>query len=552
MRQGGARRAIPPPAAPPLTLLAVAVLALLSLAGRLRCDAAAAEADAPPDYGTALSKSLLYFEAQRSGRLPYGQRVRWRGHSGLTDGLQQGVDLVGGYYDAGDHVKFGLPMAFTITMLAWGAIEFGDDVRAAGEWGHALEAIKWGTDYFVKAHTEPFVYWAEVGDGDTDHYCWQRPEDMTTSRQAYRVDKDNPGSDLVAETAAALAAASLVFRGSSSDPRHRDYADLLLRHARQLFEFADTHRGNYDSSIKQAHSFYTSVSGYRDELLWAALWLHRATGEDAYLRYAVDQQAGGGAGWPMTEFSWENKYAGLQVLAAKLLLDGDPQGAQHRAVLEQYRAKAEHYLCACLGRNNGSNVHRSPGGMLYVREWNNLQYASSAAFLLTVYSSYLARAGASLRCPDAPAAVPPSELLALARSQADYILGRNPLRMSYMVGYGARFPLRVAPPRRVHRVAQGRQPLHRVRAGLRRLVRPRPAQPQRARRRHRRRAQPPRRVQGRQEELRADRGVHIQHRAHGRRLRQAAPPVDDGGGGELLVKFGGVRPRPRDGTVGQV
>ena len=69
---------------------------------------------------------------------------------------------MGGYYDAGDHVKFGLPMAFTVTMLSWGAIEFGDDVAAAGEWGHALEAIKWGTDYFVKAHTEPFVYWAEV------------------------------------------------------------------------------------------------------------------------------------------------------------------------------------------------------------------------------------------------------------------------------------------------------------------------------------------------------------------------------------------------------
>jgi hypothetical protein len=117
---------------------------------------------APPDYGAALSKSLLYFEAQRSGRLPHNQRVPWRGHSGLTDGLQQGVDLVGGYYDAGDHVKFGLPMAFTVTMLAWGAIDFADDVQAAGEWGHTLEAIKWGTDYFVKAHTDPFVYWAEV------------------------------------------------------------------------------------------------------------------------------------------------------------------------------------------------------------------------------------------------------------------------------------------------------------------------------------------------------------------------------------------------------
>lgn len=43
------------------------------------------------DYMDALSKSLLYFESQRSGRLPYNQRVTWRDHSGLTDGLEQGV-----------------------------------------------------------------------------------------------------------------------------------------------------------------------------------------------------------------------------------------------------------------------------------------------------------------------------------------------------------------------------------------------------------------------------------------------------------------------------
>lgn len=45
------------------------------------------------DYADALTKSLLYFEAQRSGRLPYNQRVTWRDHSGLTDGLEQGVRL---------------------------------------------------------------------------------------------------------------------------------------------------------------------------------------------------------------------------------------------------------------------------------------------------------------------------------------------------------------------------------------------------------------------------------------------------------------------------
>jgi len=298
---------------------ALLLLLLLGVAVGGRGSGAAAEVEegeeeAAVDYGAALSKSLLYFEAQRSGRLPHNQRVRWRGHSGLTDGLQQGVDLVGGYYDAGDHVKFGLPMAFTVTMLSWGAIEFGDDVAAAGEWGHALEAIKWGTDYFVKAHTEPFVYWAEVGDGDTDHYCWQRPEDMTTSRQAYRIDRDNPGSDLAGETAAALAAASIVFRRSNPH-----YSHLLLHHAQQLFEFGDRYRGTYDSSIAEVRSYYASVSGYRDELLWAALWLHRATGRAEYLDYAAAMaDEFGGVGWAMTEFSWDVKYAGVQVLAAKV------------------------------------------------------------------------------------------------------------------------------------------------------------------------------------------------------------------------------------------
>lgn len=69
---------------------------------------------------------------------------------------------MGGYYDAGDNVKFGLPMAFTMTMLSWGVIEYEGVIVGAGEFGHALEAIKWGTDYFIKAHTQPNVLWAEV------------------------------------------------------------------------------------------------------------------------------------------------------------------------------------------------------------------------------------------------------------------------------------------------------------------------------------------------------------------------------------------------------
>jgi hypothetical protein len=69
---------------------------------------------------------------------------------------------VGGYYDAGDHVKFGFPMAYAVTMLSWGVLEFEKEMVAADDLNRALDAIRWGTNYFLKAHTEPNVLWVQV------------------------------------------------------------------------------------------------------------------------------------------------------------------------------------------------------------------------------------------------------------------------------------------------------------------------------------------------------------------------------------------------------
>ncbi|XP_024536388.1 endoglucanase 6 [Selaginella moellendorffii] len=411
-----------------LTCIASLACIFISLSGRSASAAAF-------DYGEALSKSILFYEAQRSGRLPDHQRVTWRSHSGLEDGKASGVDLSGGYYDAGDNVKFGLPMAFTITMLSWSVVEYRDQIAKSGELGNTLGAIKWGTDYFLKSHTEPNVLWGQVGEGQSDHACWQRPEDMTTSRQAYRLDPSRPGSDLAGETAAAMAAASMAFRGSQAS-----YSNLLLTHAKQLFNFADTYRGKYDSSIPVAQKFYSSRSGYADELLWAAIWLHRATGEQKYLDYVAKNAAVlGGTGWSITEFSWDIKYAGVQVLASKVLLDG--KAGSYKSVLEQYQSKAEYFLCACLQQNSGAQVQRTPGGLMFIRQWNNMQYVTSASFLLTVYSDYLTSTGNTLRCNGR--AVNPSQLLNLARSQVDYILGDNPRATSYLVGFGFNYPRQV-------------------------------------------------------------------------------------------------------------
>jgi endoglucanase len=70
------------------------------------------------------------------------------------------VDLVGGYYDAGDNIKFGFPMAFTTTMLAWSVVEFGDSM--GDELQNAKAAIRWATDYFVKATAHPGKIFVQV------------------------------------------------------------------------------------------------------------------------------------------------------------------------------------------------------------------------------------------------------------------------------------------------------------------------------------------------------------------------------------------------------
>ena len=46
------------------------------------------------DYKDALSKSILFFEGQRSGILPPNQKLTWRKDSALKDRSEQNVSIV--------------------------------------------------------------------------------------------------------------------------------------------------------------------------------------------------------------------------------------------------------------------------------------------------------------------------------------------------------------------------------------------------------------------------------------------------------------------------
>jgi len=66
-------------------------------------------------------------------------------------------------------------------MMAWGMVESSEGYKKGNEWTNALAALKWGTDFLIKAHPTPNEFYVQVGDGTIDHNYWGRPEDWTTS-----------------------------------------------------------------------------------------------------------------------------------------------------------------------------------------------------------------------------------------------------------------------------------------------------------------------------------------------------------------------------------
>jgi endoglucanase len=300
-------------------------------------------------------------------------------------------------------------MASSMTMLSWGVNEYRDAYAQMGQLDEALEAIKWGTDYILKAHVtengETKAFWGQVGSGHVDHAYWGPPETMTMERPAFKIDAQNPGSDLAAEAAAALASASLAFRSTDAN-----YADRLLENAIQLYEFADTHRGKYSDSITDASSFYNSWSGYQDELVWGATWLYKATGDNSYLDKAESYYQGVNRTWTQ---SWDDKAYGAAILLAQ------------ETGKARYRNDVEGWL-DYWSDDSGAGITYTDGGLAWLDQWGALRYSANTAFLAGIY-------GDTVNDPN-------NRYSDFAEDQIDYILGENPNNRSYVVGFGENSP----------------------------------------------------------------------------------------------------------------
>ena len=226
------------------------------------------------NYAEALQKSIYFYEAQKSGPGVTGGRVIWRGDASLMDTVvplqpigpdgtgtnmsqdfidahrqwldpegKGTVDVSGGFYDAGDHVKFGLPQGYTASTLGWALYEFKQAFVDTGLETPMLDILRWFTDYFIRStfrneQGDIIAFSYHVGDGNLDHNVWSPPEVQKIPRPVHFATTETPASDACADAAAALTLMYLNVR--ETDPT---YAATCLDIAQALYFFASTNRG---------------------------------------------------------------------------------------------------------------------------------------------------------------------------------------------------------------------------------------------------------------------------------------------------------------------
>ncbi|KAI8369109.1 Six-hairpin glycosidase-like protein [Choanephora cucurbitarum] len=378
------------------------------------------------NYAEVLHKSYLFYHAQRSGPLPY-QRLAWRSDSCKVCVGEFGEDLSKGWYEAANTMKWGLPIGWTLTQLAFNIMVFEDSMKSVDELAEGLELIKWGADYIANAHYNDTYIVGQLGTSaigpisksaglDVDFNYFGPPEEFEQwvptglPHKAYYITPENPSSEIVGEYSAALAASSLVWR-----KHNQTYADFLLNKSKRLFKFAIDHPGSYvtsrDNAFQWATFWYPSTH-YEDELAWSAAWLYAATRDDYYLKQIDTLYTNASDSW--NEYSWDEKGGGLHVLLYTLTKD------------PKYYKNAMTYFNQFLP-NPKQVVKFTPRGLAYIEHWGSVGYSGNVAFLMMAFAKaigYHTKEGKAMTT--------------FATQQINYALGDY--GHSWVVGFGDKYP----------------------------------------------------------------------------------------------------------------
>ena len=370
----------------------------------------AASAASYDNYAKLLQYSMYFYDGNMCGSdVDTASQFSWRGSCHGSD------EVDGGFHDAGDHVKFGLPAGYTASTLGWGYYEFKDSYDALGQTAH-LQALTNRFCDFFKASTKlsgdtvtSFCY--QVGVGQADHDVWCSPESQNDQslRTAYWTSDD--ASDIAAEYAAALAVNYINF-GNAED----------LKYAKALYNYSiKTNKAN----CPEAANFYNSYD-YYDDQAWAAGWLYLATNDSTYSsflnKFMNDTNAGksgqSGCKWGVySTMCWNNVSLGAAILQSEIT--GDAMDW----------AKVTTYL-------NGKCTSEST--YYCESDWGSARYNTALQMAALATTKYSAKSG--------------MDYSSWCKAQMGMILGNNPKNVNFVVGMdsnSAKYPH--------HRAASGYQ-----------------------------------------------------------------------------------------------
>lgn len=367
-----------------------------------------------PNYAEALQKSLYFYECQQAGPLPQWNRVEWRADSTMTD------EVKGGWYDAGDHVKFNLPMSYSASMLAWGLYQYPDGVEKSGEMTNYVNNLKYVLDYLAECDRgDEAVY--QVGNGQKDHTWWGPVElyeygmeengaDISSVREIFVASEGC--SAVFGDMSAALAAGYCALQGRVDS----DTLDSYLEHSKNLFKLADESRSDAVYKGSDAQGFYDS-SHFYDELFYASNWLYIATKDSSYLDKAKSYipNLGTELGTNELKYSWGHCWD--DVMQGGMLLYAI--NTNDSTYISRVKKHVDYWT---------NSVKELPGGFRWLTTWGSLRYAEAAGFI------------AAVACDTVLADSHTEANVKFYEDQMNYALGVNPDNRSYVVGFGENSP----------------------------------------------------------------------------------------------------------------
>ncbi|MBD3418577.1 MAG: hypothetical protein GF398_00520 [Chitinivibrionales bacterium] len=254
-----------------------------------------AQPDFAADYAELQNKLIAFYGYQRAGTKggnPHNPFYTRTPYPHAQDNYN-GKDLSGGWYDAGDFVKFGLPLGWTVYCLLKGYDVFPRGYDDKDSWAYTgnsdgipdiLGEAKIGTDYLIKAVLSDGKIVRDVGDGFQDHQQWVSGYNSSAARTVYTTTK----SDIAGLYAAALALMSMLY-----EQHDASYAATCLTKAKEAFKYGLLNQGISDQQRDPnlGNVPYYSTSTYKDKMACAAVELYRATGEETYLDWAKNFMA---------------------------------------------------------------------------------------------------------------------------------------------------------------------------------------------------------------------------------------------------------------------